>query len=168
MAVKKNNSKKSSKNPIKNSVSKNKRGSSNYPYPDNISKYTKKDSTAADRGDEPMTIVGHLHEMRSRLIVSLASITVITLAAFFFFYEYIIEIINNPYHKTGLKLSVFSLSEGFMIRAKASLIAGIFTGLPVIVYEIWKYISPAISKESRRFVRFSVIAAVLLMYSVLY
>ncbi len=112
-----------------------------------------------------MSIVGHLNELRSRLIVSLTSITIVTLTGFFFFSDYILAIINKPYIKTGLKLSVFSLSEGFIIRAKASLIAGLFIGLPVIVYEIWKYIAPAISIKDRKFIGGSVVAAVFLMYT---
>jgi sec-independent protein translocase protein TatC len=130
-----------------------------------ILKFSGTDITAAERGDLPMSIVGHLNELRSRLIVSLTSITIVTLTGFFFFSGYILAIINKPYIKTGLKLSVFSLSEGFIIRAKASLIAGLFIGLPIIVYEIWKYIAPAINIKDRKFIGGSVVAAVFLMYT---
>jgi sec-independent protein translocase protein TatC len=129
-----------------------------------ISKYNEVDITASERGDKPMSIVGHLNELRSRLIVSLTSITIVTLSCFFFFSGYILAIINKPYIKTGLKLSVFSLSEGFIIRAKASLILGIFVGLPIIVFEIWRYIAPAIERKNRKFIGNSMIAAVFLMY----
>ncbi|MFH0974411.1 MAG: twin-arginine translocase subunit TatC [Spirochaetota bacterium] len=145
---------------LKKSKSKNSKSSG-----DALSPYNETDENAADRNDLPMTLVGHLNEMRSRLIVSLTSITIVTLASFFFLSDYIINIINKPFLKTGLKLSLFNLSEGFVIRAKAALIAGIFTCLPVIVYEIWKYIVPAISRNDRRFIGFSVIAAVFLMYT---
>jgi sec-independent protein translocase protein TatC len=130
-----------------------------------ISKYNEIDNTATERGDEPMSIVGHLNELRSRLIVSLTSITVVTLAGFFFLSDYILIIINKPFLETGLKLSVFSLSEGFVIRAKAALIAGVFICFPIFVYEIWRYIVPAIGTKDRKFIRCSVIAAVFLMYS---
>jgi sec-independent protein translocase protein TatC len=130
-----------------------------------ISEYNGIDNTADERGDEPMSIVGHLSELRTRLIVSLTSTTVVTLAGFFLLSDNILAIINKPFLKTGLKLSVFSLSEGFVIRAKAALIAGILICFPIFVYEIWRYIVPAIGKKDRKFIRGSVIAAIFLMYS---
>jgi sec-independent protein translocase protein TatC len=152
MAVKKNILKKAAKK-------------KNDPYESGLAKYQETDHSAKERGDKPMSIVGHLNELRSRLIISLVSITVITLAGFFFFSDYILAVINKPFLKTGLKLSVFSLSEGFVIRAKAALIAGIFVCFPIIIYEIWKYIVPAIGKRDRRFIGGSVVASVFLMYS---
>ncbi|MBN2401512.1 MAG: twin-arginine translocase subunit TatC [Spirochaetes bacterium] len=127
--------------------------------------YAISDTSAIERGDKPMTIVGHLNELRSRLIISLTSITLITFSGFLFFSDYLLYIVNKPYLKTGLKLNVFALSEGFIIRAKAALIGGIIVCLPIIVYEIWKYITPAISKKDRKFIGGSVIAAVVLLYS---
>jgi sec-independent protein translocase protein TatC len=124
-----------------------------------------KDDEAIDRNDKPMSIVGHLNEMRSRMIVSLVTILTVFLGSFFFLSEYILTIINKPYLKTGLKLNIFNISEGFVLRAKAALVAGIFVALPVIIYELWKYIVPAITKKNRKFIRHSVIASVLLMYA---
>lgn len=122
------------------------------------------DNDSWNRGDRPMSIIGHLEELRSRLIISLVTITVITLGSFFLFSEYILNIINRPFLKTGLQLNVFNLSEGFLLRAKASLIMGIFVGLPVIVFEIWKYIAPAINKKDRKFIFLAILASVLLLY----
>ncbi|MBN2041579.1 MAG: twin-arginine translocase subunit TatC [Spirochaetes bacterium] len=122
------------------------------------------DPDALLRGDVPMSIVGHLNELRSRLIVSLATIVVVMLASFFLS-EYILNFLNRPYLETGLKLNVFNLTEGFILRVKASLITGIIIALPVIVYEIWKYILPAVETRDRKFIKLSVIAAVFLLYS---
>lgn len=122
------------------------------------------DNDSWDRGDRPMSIIGHLEELRSRLIISLVTITVITLGSFFLLSGYLLDIINSPFIKTGLKLNIFNLSEGFLLRAKASLIMGIFVGLPVIVFELWKYIAPAINKKDRKFIFFAILASVFLLY----
>ncbi len=135
------------------------------PYDSELAKYEGQDNSANERGDKSMSIVGHLSELRSRLIVSLISITIVTFAGFLLFSDYILAIINRPFLETGLKLSVFSLSEGFIIRAKAALIAGILICFPVIIYEIWRYIVPAIGKKERKFIGCSVVASVLLMYT---
>lgn len=121
------------------------------------------DPEAMDRGDAPMSLVGHLDEFRSRLLISMVTIIVIALASFIFS-ENILNIIERPYVSTGLKLNVFNITEGFLLRLKASLIAGILLGFPVIVYEIWRYIVPAINKDDRKFARLSTIAAVILFF----
>lgn len=121
------------------------------------------DPEALERGDTPMSLVGHLDEFRSRLLISMITIIVIALASFVFS-EDILNIIERPYVATGLKLNVFNITEGFLLRLKASLIAGILLGLPVIVYELWRYIVPAINRNDRRFARLSVIAALLLFF----
>jgi len=121
------------------------------------------DPDAAERGDDPQSIVSHLDEFRSRLMYTLLTIIIVSLASFFFS-DYIIDFINRPYLATGQKLNVFHLVEGFVLRLKAAFIAGIFIGLPVIVYHLWKYIQPAINKEDRKFARRSIIAAIFLLY----
>ncbi len=136
-------------------------------YPDNtlpqLPDIEEPEAEAAGRGDKPMSFVAHLDEMRSRLIVSLIAIIIITLGSFFFS-DHIIKFLTGPYLKTGLKLNVFNLIEGFMIRLKASLIAGIIIALPIIVYEIYKYIAPAIEIKDRKFIGISVVAALFLLY----
>ena len=121
------------------------------------------DPEALERGDTPMSLVGHLDEFRSRLLISMITIIAIALASFVFS-EKILNIIERPYVATGLKLNVFNITEGFLLRLKASLIAGLLLGLPVIIYELWRYIVPAINKNDRRFARLSVIAAVVLFF----
>jgi len=121
------------------------------------------DPDAAERGDEPKSVVTHLDEFRSRLMYSLLAIIIVSLASFFFS-EYILDFINRPYLATGHKLNVFNLTEGFILRLKAAFIAGIFVGLPVIVFHLWRYILPAINKQDRKFARLSIIAAIILLY----
>lgn len=121
------------------------------------------DPRARERGDLPMSLVDHLDEFRSRFVVSLLSILFITLAGFFFS-EHLLHVINRPYLATGLKLNIFNLIDGFVLRLKASLVAGVLLAFPIIVYEIWKYIAPAIDKKDRAFSRVSLVAAVFLFY----
>jgi sec-independent protein translocase protein TatC len=128
-------------------------------------KSSKKNKFDSDREDVQMSIIDHLNEMRSRLFISLGTITVVTVITFFFFSTYIMDVINKPFLKTGLKLNVFTLSEGFILMAKAALVAGIFVGIPVSVYELWSYIKPAINIENRKFISRSIIASVFLMYA---
>jgi sec-independent protein translocase protein TatC len=121
------------------------------------------DPDAIKRGDTPMSVVGHLDELRSRLIVTLITIMIATLSSFFFS-DYILSIMVKPYSETGLTLNIFNLTEGFLLRMKASLITGVLVVLPLIIYEIWKYIAPAVDGRDRRFSIWAIIAAMLFFF----
>jgi sec-independent protein translocase protein TatC len=110
-----------------------------------------------------MTVVGHLEELRSRIIISLAVLAILTIAAFVFS-ENILDFINRPFTDTGLKLNVFKLTEGFIIRLKVSAIAALMAGLPFFVFQVWRFILPAIAREDRMFTRLSLLASIFLFY----
>ncbi len=139
-------------------------------YPEEYSKNNLPEKTeddeytsAKERGDEPMSVVGHLDEMRSRILQSLIAVIVLTFAGFFLS-DHLLEFMNAPFVKTGHKLNIFKLTGGFIIRIKAALVAGLMIGLPFIIYQIWKFISPAISKKDRKFSIISLICAFFLFY----
>lgn len=129
-----------------------------------LAKMDEKEIQAYDRGDTPMTVVDHLSEFRSRLLVCLASIIVLTIVAFFFS-DYVIKFINEPFLKTGQKLNIFKLTGGFIIKIKVSIVAALLISLPLIVIQFWRFIMPAISTQERRFSRISIISTILLFYS---
>jgi sec-independent protein translocase protein TatC len=122
------------------------------------------DPEASTRGDSPMTLVGHLTEMRSRLLVVLISVLVLLLAGFGFS-DYILMIISRPFIATGQKLNLFTLFEGFTLRLKGSLFASVLICLPLIIYQVWKYIEPAINRNDRTMIRITLASSVLLFYT---
>jgi len=122
------------------------------------------DPAALDRGDNPMTLVGHLSEMRSRLLVALGAILVVMLVAFGFS-DYLLALITKPFTASGQKLNLFTLFEGFTLRLKASLFASVLLCLPLVIYQVWKYVEPAVNRNDRNVVRLSLGSAVLLFYA---
>ncbi|MGL4369833.1 MAG: twin-arginine translocase subunit TatC, partial [Spirochaetota bacterium] len=128
----------------------------------------KEDIEALSRGDESLSVVGHLDELRSRLLVVLITVCVTTVIPFFAAGGKILTALTWPFYKSGLAnqtLNVFNLTEGFMLQLKASLIVGLLAALPVIVYQIWAYIRPAIDKEKRGFFRYVLFFAILFFYT---
>ena len=121
------------------------------------------DPEAIDRGDIPMRFVDHLGELRSRIIISVIVFFILTVAGFIFSDE-LLHFINKPYTDTGLKLNVFRLSEGFVMRLKVSAIAALIVGLPFLIFQVWRFILPAITKKDRMFTRISLVSSILLFY----
>lgn len=124
------------------------------------------DPNAENRGDSSLPITNHLEELRTRFLTVLVVLVLFTLIPFFFFGERLIEIFSIPYIKShpGTSLNLFSLTEGLMIQLKCSLVTGIFTAIPLALYQIWTYVRPAIGTEHRTFVRNSLLGAVFLFY----
>jgi sec-independent protein translocase protein TatC len=122
------------------------------------------DPHALDRGDVPMTVVGHLDELRSRLIISLVTMVILTIGAFIFSDE-VLAYLTGPFMATGFKLNIFKLTEGFMIRLKVSAILAILVGLPFLMWQGWRFILPAITKKDRMFSRISLMFSILLFYA---
>ncbi len=122
------------------------------------------DPVSLARGDVPMGIVDHLDELRSRIVKILATLIIFTIVGFFFS-DYLLKYVTEPFVKTGLKLNIFTLTGGFFVRMKAAFLAGFLIGLPVLVYQIWSFIAPAIEKKSRKFIRNSLFVSIFLFYT---
>ncbi len=124
------------------------------------------DNESRDRGDAEISIVGHLAELRSRVLTSLVTLIITTATPFFFFGKQILSYITKPFYDAvgSSKLQLFSLTEGFTLQLKASLIVGIIIALPVIVYQIWSFVSPAIDRAHRAFLRNTIFTGIFLFY----
>lgn len=122
------------------------------------------DPSALARGDDPMTIVEHLTELRSRLLVVLASFFILTCIAFYFS-DHLIYLINKPFLKTGFQLNIFTLAGGFIVKMKVSAAAALLIIFPLIIFHIWRFIAPAIEKPERLFSRITIISAIFLFYA---
>jgi len=132
---------------------------------DKVEKETEEiDPEALARGDEPMTIVGHLDELRSRVLVILASFMIITAIAFYFS-DTLVYYINKPFLDSGNKLNIFTLIGGFMLKFKVSAATALFILVPLIIFQLWRFIVPAIERKNRTFSRLTIISAILLFYS---
>ena len=104
----------------------------------------------ATERDKELSLVQHLTEFRDRLMV--ASIAVlITTALSFVFTTQIIKFLLLP---SGVeRLLALSPTEGFTTYFRVALFSGIALAMPVILYEIYAYIDPALYPNERRFVR---------------
>ncbi len=122
------------------------------------------DPEAFARGDEPMSIISHLDELRSRIIVILISFMVITAVAFYFS-DILVYYINKPFLESGNKLNIFTLIGGFMLKFKVSAATALFILVPLIIFQIWRFIAPAIERKNRTFSRLTIISAILLFYT---
>ena len=100
--------------------------------------------------DKELSLVQHLKELRDRVMVSAIAVA-ITTALSFTFTTQIIKFLLLP---SGVDHVVaFSPTEGFTTYFRVALFAGIALAMPVLLYEIYAYIDPALYPPERRFIR---------------
>jgi sec-independent protein translocase protein TatC len=125
------------------------------------------DRGAYDRGDPPSSFTHHLSEFRSRLLTVLIAICVATLIPFMLFGDKVLSFLSKPYTRAmgTQSLYLFDITEPFTTQLKASLTIGLFAVVPIIIYQLWGFIRPAIDSDKRSFIRNIVITAVFLFYA---
>jgi sec-independent protein translocase protein TatC len=108
--------------------------------------------------DAAMTIVEHLGELRTRLIISLVAFAAVSTVGFFFF-DPITDFMLRPLCSlprerlgpTGCNLVITHPIEGFTVRLKVSAMVGIVLSSPVWLYQLWAFIVPALTPKEKRY-----------------
>jgi sec-independent protein translocase protein TatC len=101
----------------------------------------------------------HLEELRRRILVSLLAVA-LAAAACFVFAERILDVLLLP--SGGLQLRAFSLMDGFMIKLRLALYAGIVLAFPVWAWQAARFVGPGLLREEKRHAAPFVAASLLL------
>jgi sec-independent protein translocase protein TatC len=108
-----------------------------------------------------MTLVEHLEELRGRIVKCLIAIAVGG-AVGWFLYGYVIQLLLNPYcdylqtvpksarPTTGCHLFFLGAIDGVLIKLKVVLFLGLAFALPYILYQLWAFIVPGLTRRERR------------------
>jgi sec-independent protein translocase protein TatC len=104
---------------------------------------------AADEGGV-MSLVDHLSELRRRLAISILAVVVGAVLGFILAPN-LIRIVKAPYGDQPLLL--LNPGEGFMINLKIAIVVGIVVAMPVILFQLWRFVSPGLTREERRIAR---------------
>jgi sec-independent protein translocase protein TatC len=99
---------------------------------------------------EEATLVEHLGELRTRLLIALGSVGVAFIVAFAF-QERILRWLSEPL-PDDKQLVTLGVTEPFFTAVKVSLYAGIAIALPIVLYQLWSFLAPAFEEHTQRVV----------------
>jgi sec-independent protein translocase protein TatC len=114
------------------------------------------------RHGEEATLVEHLDELRTRIFVSLGAL-VLGFVVAFVFHRRILDWLNAPLPPERRKPITLSPAEPFLTSIKVSLLAGLALALPVILWQLWNFLAPAVEEHSERTVLIFVLMATALL-----
>ena len=101
-----------------------------------------------------MPFLDHLEELRWRILWSLLAILLGSIAGFVLVLRFgVLEILLAPLEEVmgaGEKLNFFSPTEPFFLVLKIGVLVGIILVSPIIVYQVWAFLSPALDRHEKR------------------
>jgi sec-independent protein translocase protein TatC len=105
---------------------------------------------AAD--EKVMSLVDHLSELRKRVAISILGVLIGGVVGFWLAPQ-IITLLAEPLPDAPpgqTKLQFLTVSGGFLLYMRISIIVGILLGLPVILYQAWAFVAPGLTPRERR------------------
>ena len=107
--------------------------------------------------DQRMTIIEHLEALRRALIVSVVCWAVATVAAFFISGQ----VIHLLIERAGIKQAVYlAPAGGFLNELKVAVYIGFVIAAPIVIQQIWWFVSPGLHKHERRFILPMIVATI--------
>lgn len=102
------------------------------------------------RHGEEATLVEHLGELRTRLLIGLGAL-VPAFVFTFAFHTRIVEWLADPL-PDDRQLVTLGVTEPFTTSIKVSLLAAVALTLPILLYQLWSFLAPAITEDAQRIV----------------
>jgi sec-independent protein translocase protein TatC len=107
---------------------------------------------------DTMTLTEHLAELRVRIIRSALAVA-IGMVLIIAFYDQVLDFLLRPYVDLcerkpqdfcDPQLFIFSPTEGLATRVRVGLYGGIVAALPVLLWQIWRFIVPALNQKEKK------------------
>jgi sec-independent protein translocase protein TatC len=113
-------------------------------------------------GDREMTLLEHLEELRGRLVAGMVAlivgvlVSVIPIPTLSSLTGYLFELISNQAKATGVNVISTSPGETFFTYLEVAMVVGAAIAMPVIIYQILAFVSPALYANEKKYLYLAV------------
>ena len=104
----------------------------------------------AEKQEKRQALLEHLLALRNVLLISVGAVLVAFIAIFCFAIDPLMHFIEQPLVERGVSIIFTELSEGMVAKLKISLIAAVVAACPIIIWQVWRFISPALYAHEKR------------------
>ncbi|MFC1901003.1 twin-arginine translocase subunit TatC [Chloroflexota bacterium] len=99
--------------------------------------------------EEKLSLIGHIGELRKRLIRSVIVVLIATIVGFVF-WRPLLELLKYP--TPDIVLSTIEFTEGIGSAMRIAITAGIIVSIPWLTYELIMFVSPALTRREKKYV----------------
>jgi sec-independent protein translocase protein TatC len=125
------------------------------------------ESRAEPETDREQTFLEHLVELRSRLLKSCAAVLVV-LVALLPFSQRLYELLAAPLASrlpAGSSMIAIDVASPFLTPFKLALLMALILAIPIVLYQLWAFVAPALYRHEKRLARPLLYTSVLLFYA---
>lgn len=101
---------------------------------------------------DQLTIIEHLEELRKVIIISVIALMAGALIVYFTFREQLFLFLIEPVKELNVPLVQITITEAFFTKLKISLLAGLVLAMPVILWQVFSFILPALTAREKKLV----------------
>ena len=115
------------------------------------------------RDADAMTLTDHLAELRRRVIVCVVAF-LLAGAVGFILYPQILDLLRSPYCQISHPCTFYVTGplDGLSLRIKIAAYGGMFLASPIVLWEVWRFITPGLKSREKRYAVPFVVASVAL------
>ena len=117
--------------------------------------------------DDTQPLISHLIELRKRLLYCILSVLLVFLALIYFAND-IYQLISAPLIKqlpAGASMIATDVASPFFTPIKLTVIVSVFVSAPLLLYQVWAFVAPALYKHERRLMMPLLFSSTLLFYA---
>lgn len=103
-----------------------------------------------EKQEKRQALMEHLLALRNVLLISVGAVLVAFVVIFCCAIDPIMHFIERPLVERGVSIIFTQLSEGMVAKLKISLVAAVVVACPVIIWQVWRFISPALYAHEKR------------------
>ena len=118
-----------------------------------LTRFRERGQRKAEQPPQAMTLVQHLTELRNRIIIAMIAIAVGGIIGFLL-YNPVLEILQDPYCKIQPEMCDFVVTdplESFSIRLKVSAYIGLLVASPVVLWQLWRFVTPGLYAKEKKY-----------------
>ncbi|MBQ7543651.1 MAG: twin-arginine translocase subunit TatC [Synergistaceae bacterium] len=99
---------------------------------------------------EQGTLLSHLMALRRAVVVSVVSVLAAFVLVYLLAVDYLMAWIINPIKAKGIEIIYTAMSEALITKLKVSFVAAVILSSPIIIWELWSFIRPALYPREKR------------------
>ncbi|MBR1559488.1 MAG: twin-arginine translocase subunit TatC [Clostridia bacterium] len=127
------------------------------------------EAVGTEEAEEGLTLRDHLLALRKVIIVCVAAVGVGFLISFYFVIDPLLAWITRPIEQRGVQVIYTAVSEALTTKLKVAIVTGIVIAFPVIIWQVWAFVKPALyPKEQRSFRVFFFFALLLFLLGIVF